>query len=41
MNCFNKTIKSFQLETLQKYGDTPQMRKAIAERIKLKRSEKF
>ena len=41
MNCFNKTIKSFQLEALQKYGDTPQMRKAIAERIKLKRSEKF
>ena len=32
--CFQNTVKSFQLEALQKYGDTPQMKKAIDERIK-------
>jgi hypothetical protein len=33
MRCFKKTVKSFQLEALQKYGDTPQMKKATHERI--------
>jgi hypothetical protein len=34
MRCFKKTVRSFQLEALQKYGDTPQMKKAMEERIK-------
>lgn len=34
MNCFKNTIRSFQLEALQKYGDTPQMKKAMAERMR-------
>jgi len=32
--CFQNTVRSFQLEALQKYGDTPQMKKAIDERLK-------
>lgn len=38
--CFNKTVRSFQLEALQKYGDTPQMKKAIDERIKQEKRDK-
>ena len=38
--CFQNTVKSFQLEALQKYGDTPQMKKAIDERIKQEKRDK-
>jgi hypothetical protein len=34
MACFKNTVRSFQLEALQKYGDTPQMKKAIEERTR-------
>jgi len=35
------TIRSYQLEALKKYGDTPQMRKAIDERLKQEKNEKM
>ena len=38
--CFQNTVRSFQLEALQKYGDTPQMKKAIDERIKQEKRDK-
>jgi len=39
--CMQNTIRSYQLEALKKYGDTPQMRKAIDERIKQEKNEKM
>ncbi|MBU2061850.1 MAG: hypothetical protein KKH44_08405 [Bacteroidetes bacterium] len=38
--CFRNTVRSFQLEALQKYGDTPQMKKAIDERIKQEKRDR-
>jgi len=35
------TIRSYQLEALKKYGDTPQMKKAIDERLKQEKNQKM
>ena len=39
--CIQNTIRSYQLEALKKYGDTPQMKKDIDERIKQEKNEKI
>jgi hypothetical protein len=33
MRCIKKTVESYQLEAFKKYGDSPQMKKAMHERI--------
>lgn len=37
--CYKKTVNDILIEALKKYGDTPQMKRAIEERIKEKKRQ--
>jgi hypothetical protein len=39
--CIQNTVRSYQLEAFKKYGDTPQMKKAIDERKKQEKNAKI